>query len=75
MLFFQKNLTVKLQITSSVIALLDKYKWKKFSIIYNEDVSWKNMADHLKVQVCIVSTHEISPYIYGLTLFQSIHII
>ena len=42
---------VFLQITNSVLSLLDFYKWNKFSIIYQEGAQWETIAKHLNEQV------------------------
>lgn len=38
------------QVTASVLSLLDYYKWKKFSIILQEESQWETIGKHLKEQ-------------------------
>ena len=39
------------QVTTSVLSLLEYYKWKKFSIIAQNGPQWITIADHLNIQV------------------------
>lgn len=38
------------QVTSSVLSLLDYYKWKKFSLIFQEGSQWEAIAKYLNDQ-------------------------
>ena len=38
-------------VTKSVLSLLEFYKWRKFSIVYQEGAQWETIAKHLNEQV------------------------
>ena len=38
------------QATNSTLALLEYYKWKKFSIVTQKDAQWQTIAKHLRYQ-------------------------
>eukprot|EP00095_Tigriopus_kingsejongensis_P003488 maker-scaffold378_size191342-snap-gene-0.22 protein:Tk03488 transcript:maker-scaffold378_size191342-snap-gene-0.22-mRNA-1 annotation:"guanylate cyclase 32e-like" len=38
------------QVTSSVLSLLEFYKWRKFSIVFQEGDQWETIAKHLNEQ-------------------------
>ena len=58
------------QVTGSVLSLLKYYKWRKFSIIYQEEAQWETIAKHLNEQVLLTSDPIHSAALGAITLMN-----
>jgi len=47
---FTRMVPRETRVTSSTLSLLEYHKWKKFSIIFQEDAQWEKVANHLSNQ-------------------------
>ena len=49
------NHFLKNKVTGSIIALLEEYSWKKFSIVYQ--LGWRGMVTNFRKKVCLIQVH------------------